>query len=155
MRYLSQIRFVVDRYHVSAPLCVVGRDILRRIRRNHAIRKLKRGDIPARKELRHLAALSVIAARALHREKRQLYTVGMSGGSWSRDQKRARGTWERAEAWRLAIADTLKLTDPDTAREDLHARLDWALDQVDAMRARALERFPDVRESFTISEGSL
>jgi hypothetical protein len=66
------------------------------------------------------------------------------------DQERARRKWSAALKRRCDIADALKTTQIED-RAHAHARLDRLWDNIERIEADALELFPGVDDSFTIS----
>lgn len=71
-------------------------------------------------------------------------------------QKKARRMWATASEYYFELVDALK-TSPDgqMTREQFHEKLDKVLDAIERNRTGAIELFPEVKESFTISEGRL
>ena len=73
------------------------------------------------------------------------------GVTFTPDQERARAIWVRQRAKRYRLADALVMHGGVPSREECHAKLDRALDSIEAGEARALALFSEVDESFTIS----
>lgn len=77
------------------------------------------------------------------------------GATFNKEQKRARKLHQEAlDDW-CNLCDALMCMPDDRPREELHKRLDQALDHIDKKREIAKELFPDVRESFTIAQGTI
>lgn len=77
------------------------------------------------------------------------------GATFTPQQKRARKLHQQAlDDW-CNLCDALMCMPDDRPREELHKRLDHALDTIEQKRKIAKELFPDVSESFTISEGTM
>ncbi|KKN76782.1 hypothetical protein LCGC14_0367530 [marine sediment metagenome] len=75
--------------------------------------------------------------------------------TFTKEQKRARRLHQQAlDDW-CNLCDALMCVPDDRPREELHKRLDQALDTIEKKRQIAKELFPDVSESFTISEGTM
>ena len=73
------------------------------------------------------------------------------GHKFTKDQKRARTIYRRAEKELLTIGDALMVIPIVSDRKKLHARLDRRLDVIERKYTKARELFPDVSESFTIA----
>ena len=69
------------------------------------------------------------------------------------DQLKARRLWQRANS-RLTLLHDALMVCPEVSRECLHAALDTRLNDVDRMRARALQLDPKVRDRLTIASGT-
>lgn len=77
------------------------------------------------------------------------------GATFTKEQRRARKLHQEAlDDW-CNLCDALMCMPDDRPREELHKRLDQALDHIDKKREIAKELFPDVRESFTIAQGTI
>lgn len=74
-----------------------------------------------------------------------------AGATFTPDQKKARRWWERAQKDQCALLDALCTTDATLTREEYHARLDKVFDSIERRRAKALDLFPEVDQSFTIA----
>ena len=72
------------------------------------------------------------------------------GHVFNADQQRARAIWKQAESDLVALHEAL-LLGPFKSRAKLHARLDQRLDALEQFKANAIELFPEVEESWTIS----
>jgi activator of 2-hydroxyglutaryl-CoA dehydratase len=71
------------------------------------------------------------------------------------DQKKARALWRRQQENYYRLMDALMLTGGGHSRKELHDKLDKRLDEIDRHASMAIELFPDVDESFTISSGTI
>ena len=72
------------------------------------------------------------------------------------DQKQARRMWRASSEYYFDLIDALHMgPDGTKTREEFHDRLDKLLNTIDRTREEAVELFPEVKESFTISEGTL
>ena len=70
------------------------------------------------------------------------------------DEKKARAFWRRAMEQETGLCAGLMLIyQPD--RAECHKKLDKRLDQIDRLRSKAKELFPDVGNSFTIASGTI
>jgi hypothetical protein len=77
------------------------------------------------------------------------------GATFTKEQKRARRLYQQAlDDW-CNLCDALMCAPDDRPREELHKRLDQALDHIDQKNKIAKELFPDVSRSFAISEGTM
>mgnify|MGYP003148424239 CR=1 FL=1 len=83
----------------------------------------------------------------------------MEKGKWvgvklTRDQRTAQKLIQRGLKERGELCDALK-TSLDSlkvkTRGKMHERLDWNLDRLEKMHARAIALFPEVEESMTIA----
>lgn len=70
---------------------------------------------------------------------------------FTKDQKKARAIWRRAEKQYFALFDALMLGAIERDRKALHKALDRRLDAIDKAKTRATEIFPEVGESFTVA----